>query len=203
MSKSKLPGKGVYFFFEPNEIRQNNNFDRVVRIGTHAAVANSNATLYNRLYKHKGAKDLTGNHRGSVFRKLIGFSLIQKGSLKYPDWGDKSKKGDKLVKLNEKPLEKIVSNYLHTMTFTVLEVPGPSSKYNDRAFIEENTIALLSNFGRPIIDKCSKDWLGGYSIDSKVKGSGLWNNKCVERKEIDRSYFEIFEKHLTKMNNWC
>jgi hypothetical protein len=88
------------------------------------------------------------------------------------------------------------------LTFTVLEVLGPSSKDNDRAFIEENSIALLSNYDRPAIDKCSKDWLGQYSKDAKIIGSGLWNSDCVDRKDIDINYFNTFEKHLTKMNNY-
>ena len=203
ISNKNLPEKGVYFFFEQNETRQNINSERVVRIGTHAAIANSNATLYDRLYNHKGSKDLTGNHRGSVFRKLIGYSLLYKDELIYPYWGDKSKKSDKPIKLSEKSLEKLVSTYLHTLTFTVLEIPGPSSKDNDRAFIEKNSIALLSNYDRPIIDKCSKNWLGLYSKDNEIINSGLWNSDCVERKEINKNYFDTFEKHLTKMNNWC
>lgn len=201
--KINLPEKGVYFFFEQNERRHNSNSDRVVRIGTHAAIANSNATLYNRLYNHKGAKDLTGNHRGSVFRKLIGYSLIYKDCLNFPHWGDKSKKSDKLIKLSEKDFEKTISTYLHTMTFTVIEVPGPSSKDNDRAFIEQNSISLLSNYDRPAIDISSKNWLGKYSKDNKIIGSGLWNSDYVDRKEIDKNYFDKFENHLKKMNNWC
>lgn len=203
ISRSNLPEKGVYFFFEQNENRQNSKVCRVVRVGTHAAIAKSNATLYGRLYNHKGSKNLTGNHRGSVFRKLIGYSLIEKDNLNYPSWGDKSKKGDKSIKSLEKPLEKSVSIYLHTMLFTVLEVTGPSSKDNDRAFIEENTIALLSNYDRQPIDKHSANWLGLHSNDPKVIRSGLWNSNYVEREEISSMYFDIFENHLKKMNNWC
>lgn len=199
----RLPEKAVYFFFETNEFRQDGISGRVVRIGTHAAIANSNATLYGRLYNHKGSNDLTGNHRGSVFRKLIGYSILSKDDLNYPYWGDKSKKSNKTIKLTEKPLEKIVSSYLHTLTFTVLEVPGLSSKNNDRAVIEENSIALLSNYDRPSIDKCSKNWLGLHSKDNKVIASGLWNSNCVDRKQIDSNYFTTFEKHLSAMNNWC
>ncbi|MCZ2130778.1 MAG: hypothetical protein LC109_10995 [Bacteroidia bacterium] len=203
ISKKNLPEKGVYFFFEPTEVRHNSNSHRVVRIGTHAAIANSNATLYDRLYNHKGSKDLTGNHRGSVFRKLIGYSLLYKDNLSFPHWGDKSKKSDKSIKPSEKPLEISVSKYLHTLPFTVLEIPGPSAKDNDRAFIEENTIALLSNYERQPIDKHSANWLGLQSNDQKIIGSGLWNSDYVERKQINNNYFNTFEKHLTKMNNWC
>ena len=203
ISRKNLPEQGVYFFFEPNETRQNGNLLRVVRIGTHAAIANSNASLYDRLYNHKGSKNLTGNHRGSVFRKLIGYSLIYRDNLFFPYWGDKSKKGDLIVKLSEKDLEIRVSTLLHTLPFTVIEVPGLPSKVNDRAFIEENSIGLLSNFNRPAIDKPSKNWLGYYSQDNKVIGSGLWCSKCVERQEIDHKFFDIFEQYLGKMNNWC
>ncbi|MCK9449851.1 MAG: hypothetical protein M0Q41_12860 [Bacteroidales bacterium] len=203
ISRNNLPEKGVYFFFEPNEVRENSNSDRVVRIGTHAAIAKSNATLYDRLYNHKGSKDLTGNHRGSVFRKLIGYSLLYKDNLNFPHWGDKSKKSDRLVKSSEKSLEISVSKYLYTLPFTVLEVPGPSAKDNDRAFIEENTIALLSNYDRQPIDKHSANWLGLHSNEQKIIGSGLWNSDYVDRKQIDSNYFDIFEKHLTKMKNWC
>lgn len=38
------------------------------------------------------SNDLTGNHRSSGFRKLIGQSLIKKEELKYSFWSDKSKK---------------------------------------------------------------------------------------------------------------
>ena len=202
MSKDRLPEKGVYFFFEQDELRNDSNIERVVRIGTHAAIKNSNATLYDRLYNHKGSKDLSGNHRGSVFRKLIGESLINRDTLDYPYWGDRTKKKDKLVKLSEKPLEKIVSSYLHTLTYTVLEIPGISSKDNDRAFIEENSIALLSNYQKTKIDQNSKKWLGLYSNNHKVIESGLWNSDCVERKNIDGKYFEKFEKYLSQMHNY-
>lgn len=203
MSKSGLPEKGVYFFFDPNEARHDSNSGRVVRIGTHAAIANSKATLYDRLRNHKGSKDLAGNHRVSVFRKLIGYSFLNKKDLTFPHWGDKSKKGDKSIRLSEIPLEILVSKYICALPFTVLEVPGPSAKDNDRAFIEENSIALLSNYDRQPIDQFSENWLGLYSKNSKVIGSGLWNSNYVERIHIDHKYFDTFEKHLSNMNNWC
>jgi len=54
------------------------------------------------------------------------------------------------------------------MTFTVLEVPGLPAKDNDRALIEENTIALLSNLNKEPVDPNSKNWLGLYSKEHKV-----------------------------------
>lgn len=198
----ELPSQGVYFFFEEGETRNNKTDSRVVRIGTHAAVANSKASLYDRLYNHKGYKDLSGNHRGSVFRKLIGLSLTNRDKLDYKYWGDKSKKKDSIVKLSEKPLEMIVSQYLNKMPFTVLEVNGPSSKTNARALIEENSIALLSNFNKTPIDFHSPEWLGIYSKVDKVISSGLWNSDYVDQNYIAANYFEVFEYHLSIMKNY-
>jgi hypothetical protein len=202
LNSIKLPEKGVYFFFENGETRDNKIDNRVVRVGTHAAVANSKTTLYKRLYNHKGSKDLTGNHRSSVFRKLIGFSIANKNKLDFKYWGDKSKKGDRMIKDTEKPLERLVSIYLCSMPFTVLDVPGPSSKNNDRALIEENSIALLSNYNKIPIDKCSTNWLGLFSKDEKVISSGLWNSNYVDQNYIDEQFFKTFEKYLTTMNKW-
>ena len=200
LSSMHLPEKGVYFFFENGETRDDKVMNRVVRIGTHAALAKSKATLYDRLHNHKGSNDLTGNHRGSVFRKLIGFSLINRDNLEFNYWGDKSKIGDRPTGYSEKPVEIKVSEYLNSMTFTVLEVPGDSSKDNDRALIEENAIALLSNYEKIRIDKCSSNWLGLYSKDKKVMSSGLWNSKHVNQINLDVRFFKTFQYHLTKMN---
>ena len=65
------PQRGVYFFFEPGEVRADGS-DRVVRVGTHALTATSQATLWGRLRQHRGRlaglHPGGGNHRASVFR---------------------------------------------------------------------------------------------------------------------------------------
>ena len=66
------PNRGVYFFFEPGEFRTDGKTFRVVRVGTHAVSLGSKATLWSRLITHRGHVDGDGNHRGSVFRLLIG-----------------------------------------------------------------------------------------------------------------------------------
>ena len=77
------PRRGVYFFFEPGEKRSESGAgDRVVRVGTHALSAGSATSLWNRLSQHRGsARSGGGNHRGSIFRLLVGEALIQRESL--------------------------------------------------------------------------------------------------------------------------
>ncbi len=71
------PTRGIYFFFEPGEERHDSGDGlRVVRVGTHALTAKSRTTLWNRLSQHKGVeKTGGGNHRGSIFRLILGSAL--------------------------------------------------------------------------------------------------------------------------------
>ncbi len=52
--RSGWPKRGVYFFFEDGEVRENGRDLRVVRVGTHALTATSRTTLWNRLSAHRG-----------------------------------------------------------------------------------------------------------------------------------------------------
>ena len=72
------PRRGVYFFFEEGEVRSDSGSGpRVVRVGTHALTDRSKTTLWNRLAQHRGvARSGGGNHRGSVFRLLVGQALL-------------------------------------------------------------------------------------------------------------------------------
>ena len=143
------PQRGVYFFFENGEDRNQSGVGpRIVRVGTHALTEHSHTTLWHRLRQHKGNdKDCGGNHRGSIFRSHVGSALIQKdnwaGEIQ-ETWGI-GQNAPREIKLLEKPLEQSVSQYIRKMPFLWLEVndePGPNSL---RGYIEGNTIALLSN----------------------------------------------------------
>jgi hypothetical protein len=63
------PREGVYFLFETGEVRADGR-DRVVRLGTHALTATSQAVLWGRLRQHRGHVAGThadgGNHRASA-----------------------------------------------------------------------------------------------------------------------------------------
>src|SRR5690606_41344613 len=67
-----VPTRGVYFFFEPGEFREDGQTPRVVRVGTHAVSTGSRTTLWQRLAAHRGRTGGRhpggGNHRGSIFR---------------------------------------------------------------------------------------------------------------------------------------
>lgn len=185
------PRRGVYFFFEPGEERTDTGQGmRLVRIGTHALGVGAKSTLHQRLRQHGGRSNGIGNHRGSIFRLLVGEALLARGSCpSCPSWGVKSDIGKAAIVVGstrsdlsvlESPVETAVTAYLSSMPFLWLPIddePGPSSL---RGVIERNTIALLSNFGSASLDPPSFDWLGGHSGREKVRRSGLWNQRHVD-----------------------
>jgi hypothetical protein len=178
--RMEWPAQGVYFFFEPGEMRSHSGEGpRVVRVGTHAVSVRSRATLWARLSNHR-----SGNSRASVFRKLLGEAIAaSRPGFTCPGWG---KHGVKYRHLRpaEAPLEQAVSDHLWRMPFLWLPAEDEASPMSIRARIERDSIALLSNYGRAgtdVIDPPSQAWLGRFSPRERVYGSGLWNIDGVDR----------------------
>jgi len=199
----KWPRRGVYFFFEDGEYRQNGYEPRVVRVGTHALKRNSGTTLWDRLQGHKGTERGKypggGNHRGSIFRLHVGTALINRDGLCFDSWG-RGSSGGADIRVKEHPLEIRVSEIIRAMPFVLLEVddePGPNSM---RKCIEKNSIALLSNFKRAPIDPASPGWLGQYFASYKVRESGLWNVEHVDER-YDPGFLDILFRLVDENGN--
>jgi hypothetical protein len=198
------PQRGVYFFFETGEIRRDSGEGpRVVRVGTHALVLGSRSTLRQRLGQHRGLASGGGNHRGSIFRLLLGEALLaQRGPPQCRSWGVKGDSAKASTALSvdraqltaaEAPVEQAVSRYIALMPFLWLDIedaPGPESL---RGTVERNSIALLSNHSRAPLDSASPRWLGHSSGRPLVRGSGLWNQRHVEEKH-NPMFLDEFEK---------
>lgn len=194
------PERGVYFFFAPDETRDSSDQHRITRIGTHAVSEGSSASLWNRLRTHRGAMSGTyeggGNHRGSVFRKRVGEAIIDRDGYQeeYPEWGDGSSAGRDL-RLEELEMERKVSEYIRDLPFLWLNVNDEPSAKSQRAYIERNAIALLSNYQKTVIDARSKDWLGNHSRSEKIRRSGLWNVNHVEE-SYDSSFLDLLDQKV-------
>ena len=185
-----LPPRGVYFFMEHGESRPHSGRGlRIVRVGTHAISKGSRSRLWGRLSNHRGTlKNGGGNHRGSIFRLLVGEALANLHGLDVPTWGRGSTAGRE-VRERELPLERLVSVTIQRMPFLWLDVPDEPGPDSLRAHIERNAIALLSNLGRSPLDPPSPAWLGLRSRRRKVRESGLWNQNHVEE-EDDPAFLE-------------
>jgi hypothetical protein len=188
-----LPKRGVYFFFEPGEVRrESGDGPRVVRVGTHALRVGATSTLRGRLRQHGGTRSGSGNHRGSIFRLLTGDALIRGGRLEpCASWGAKNLAAfgmsAKQVKVGELVWEQAVSRHLDMTQVVYLNVPDEPGPESLRARIERNAIALLSNEGKEPLDPPSNAWLGYHSSRPHVRASGLWNQNHVD--EIYRPEF--------------
>ena len=188
------PRRGVYFFFEKGEERsKSGKGNRVVRVGK------ASSGLWNRLDKHRGSPvSGGGEHRSSIFRKIVGVALARRDDYPLPDtWGiedSPSKAGSKMgidrdmVKGIEVGLERRVSEYIKQMPFIWIKV--------DSAFqlevIERNAIALLSHAKSPAPDTPSGQWLGSFSDRKQVCKSGLWNNHHVLER-YDPSFLDVMK----------
>jgi hypothetical protein len=188
-----LPRRGVYFFMEDGEERSDTGAGpRIVRVGTHALKAGSSTTLRTRLSQHRGQKGSGGgNHRGSIFRLIVGTALIARDGLAFPTWDDRRGTASSSIRAGELGLEQAVSRVIGAMPFVFVAIddePGPGSARGD---IERNAIALLSNFGKDPLDAPSPSWLGFHCSRERVRASGLWNSN-----HVDESYDPGF---LTRM----
>ena len=210
------PQRGVYFFHERDQVSyiresipddgaddsisgelESTGYSRVTRIGTHALKKGSRTSLWNRLSQHKGqVKSGGGNHRGSIFRLLVGTAVIETEELDYPTWGVGST-APREIRQGEHLLEEAVSDIIGDMPFLWLAIndePGPDSL---RGYIERNSIALLSDYNRPRIDTPDRGkWLGHFCDRELVRKSDLWNQNHVEE-----AYDPAFLKELEKLIN--
>jgi hypothetical protein len=192
--RSNWPQRGVYFFRETGENRTaTGGGSRIVRIGTHALKTGSRTALWTRLSQHRGQQNTGGNHRGSIFRQIVGAALIKRDGLDFPTWGD-GYTASRDIRLAEVDLERRVSEVIGKMTFLWLAIedePGPESQ---RGYIERNSIALLSDYYKPALDAPSSDWLGHYSTRGRVRQSGLWNQN-----HVDEGYDPAFLDNLHRL----
>lgn len=175
MQAAKIPPRGVYFFFEESQTRRGRMVWRVTRVGTHGVSAGSTSTLRARLRTHRGTSEGQGNHRSSVFRRHVGQALIRRDGLSdlYSSW-NVGQNADSMTRATEESLERLVSQELGRFRFIVLSVLDEPSAHSDRAYIERNSIGLLSTVGRKI-DPPSEGWLGSFSQTQSIRESGLWN----------------------------
>jgi hypothetical protein len=176
------PRRGVYFFFEAGEWRLGSGIGhRVIRVGTHGLRPGSGSTLWGRLAQHRGAAT-AGNHRGSVFRLLVGLAIAGRHpELTVSSWAHGASATPAITE-QEQELEGRVSAVLAQMQVLWLGIedePGPLSL---RGSVERNSISLLSAYCFPAIDPASPDWLGDCCPRERIRKSGLWNSNHLDER---------------------
>src|SRR5207302_379079 len=130
--------------------------------------------LWTRLSQHRGQPSTGGgNHRGSIFRLIVGAALIRRDGFDSPTWG-KGSTAERQVRSVELALEREVSRVIGDMSFLWLDIEDEAGPESQRGYIERNSIALLSNYNKPAIDPPSTCWLGSHSDRERVRRSGLW-----------------------------
>ena len=193
------PRRGVYFFMESGESRSDTGAgQRVTQVGTHALKSGSRSTLWGRLSQHRGsAVSGGGNHRGSIFRLIVGAALMERDGRSCSTWG-RGSSAPKEVRERERPLERAVSAALGGMSCLWLAVEDDAGPNSLRGYIERNAIALLSNYRREPLDSPSPDWLGRRSDRERVRRSGLWNSNHVNE-SYDPAFLDTLSNLIDRM----
>ena len=165
---SEFSAGGVYFFYEDGERRSDSGTGyRVVRVG-------STGNFRNRLGDHE-----CRNKVSSVFRLLVGTALLAKNNRQCNDWEPKVPPSTG-IPIDESQVEQCVTETLGQMRVLCLPIEDGPNQSSLLKCIEENSIALLSNYNKIAIDPPSDDWLGLCCTQHpKVPGSGLWNRRHV------------------------
>ncbi|MDB5575302.1 MAG: hypothetical protein JWR80_478 [Bradyrhizobium sp.] len=191
------PQRGVYFFMEQGEERSDTGPGaRIVRVGTHAVSQGSRTKLWSRLSQHRGqATSGGGNHRGSIFRLIVGTALMTRDDHQIQTWG-KGSTAPADIRAGEMPLESKVSKVVGAMPVLWLAVDDDPGRKSLRSYVERNSIALLSNYRRPPLDPASPTWLGHSCNRPRVRESGLWNSNHVDG-QYDPAFLEKLSDLVT------
>ena len=197
--RMEWPQRGVYFFREPGEIcTHTGDGPRIVRVGTHALKRRAGTRLWSRLSQHRGpVRSGGGNHRGSIFRLIIGTSLIEREGYEVRTWG-KGSSAPRDIRQGEELLEKAVSKVIGEMPFLWLAINDEAGPESLRGYIERNSIALLSNFEKAPLDPPSGSWLGHFCNRERVKASGLWNQNHVDER-YDPAFLNTLDRLIYEM----
>lgn len=169
----KWARRGVYFFMEDGETRSDTGGGpRIVRVGTHALKPGSSTKLWTRLSQHRGqVHSGGGNHRGSIFRLIVGTALKARDGHVCDSWGvGSTASGD--IRAGEVRMESEISRLIGKMPFVWIEADDDPGLDSLRGYIERNAIALLSNYGKEPIDPPSAGWLGHSCDRERVRKSG-------------------------------
>ena len=97
-------------------------------------------------------------------------------------------------------MEAAVSDHIRRMFVLWLAIDDLAGARSDRGTIERNAIGLLSNYGRPAIDKPSAGWLGLHCDRERVRRSGLWNNNHVDD-AYDATFLDLMERYAVRMSH--
>lgn len=195
------PRRGVYFFMEDGENRSDSGSGpRIVRVGTHALKPDSGTKLWTRLSQHRGQMQSGGgNHRGSIFRLIVGTALMARDGHLCPTWGAGSSASSE-VRKGEMTFEREVSRVIGAMPFVWVGIDDEPGAESRRGYIERNAIALLSNYGKQPIDAASADWLGDHCDRPRVRKSGLWNSNHVDE-VYDPKFLECLDEQVLAMES--
>lgn len=99
------------------------------------------------------------------------------------------------IRVREEEPERRVSEYIGNLLVLWMAILDEASPDSDRAYLEQNCVALLSGTRGPL-DPPTSSWLGNWSARSSIRASGLWNVDYVDRMGYDSHFLSVFETYV-------
>jgi hypothetical protein len=159
---SNIPRNGVYLFFERGEriCVTGNEYDRVVRVGTHRV----DGGLKRRLRQH-----YRGNKNASTFRRDVGSAMLSRSGVSHDvitTWMGRSRFG----RSTETELTELMDSLF---TFCCIAIDA----LQERMRLEQGLIALLASQRYIPVDD---EWLGQWAARPVVPATRLWNLEHID-----------------------
>lgn len=191
-NETQISKNGIYILFESGELFK--GLDRVVRIGSHTG----NNRLFTRINEHY----IKDDHRDSIFRKHLGrcfltiyerTDYIESWNLKIKKRVDKEKNYNRINWKLEEEFEQLITKYIRT-NFSFIVIPNLTNE-NERLRLEKG---LIATFAQGIEKTSSKDWIGNYHPDKKIRDYKLWNIHHLLGTPLTEREIELIEEKLKK-----
>ncbi len=178
-TRKNIPNNGIYILFEKGE--KAHSTDRVVRIGTHTGQNN----LFNRLREHF----LNENKDRSIFRKNIGKALLNKNQDHFLEYW----KLDLTTRVARDQNSHLILKYSNKQKLFEIEVTKCIKDNFSFAVFSVNNKERRLDLEKKLIStislcfdcKSSKNWLGNYSPEIKIRESSLWQVQRLYQDPLD------------------
>ena len=183
-----IPQNGIYVMFERKEKAHGN--DRIVYVGSHQGD--------NRLEKRLNEHFIIENKDRSILRKNIGRALLNKRDdpfLEQWELNLTSRKARELYKgqvdmQKQAHIESEVTKIIRSnFSFCVIPIQGKENRKHYK-------VGLIASIAQCHQCGPSKNWMGRFSTNEKIRESGLWNIHYLSHEPFQSSDLEILKQRV-------
>jgi len=208
---NKLPDNGIYFFYEDGQSWGHGGRGlRITRIGTHR-----DGNFRSRIKDHylpDYEKRIMGRDKPkpsdrSIFRKNLGRALLNRERDAYLSiWNiDFTARDNRETYGHQRDIDKerkieeaIIQILRQSFCFRYIIIEGQTERMGATGLES----AMISTVANCEICRPSKEWLGNYSPNRKIRESGLWLVQHLEAVGVDKLGMKMLSEAVIRTRVW-